>query len=190
MCGGRGTRLDVALEKPLVPVCGAPMVDGVLGGLATSGIDRVWAAVSPHTPETARYLAEHPLSPSIVETPGRGYVADLRVALDRVGTPVVTVTADLPFVAADHIKAARQRVTGIERQTSPSVTVCVPASLKRHLGTSIETTINHENRAVVPTGLNVVASGDRDVLTVLTDPRLAVNVNRPGDRQVAEELCD
>ncbi|MFA1610339.1 NTP transferase domain-containing protein [Halobellus rubicundus] len=202
MCGGRGTRLrdgsdrdasGVETEKPLVEVCGRSMLERVAEALRESGLDgTVHAVVSPQAPETAARAAD--LSLSTVETPGEGYVADLGTALDAVGRPALTVPADLPLLSAEHVDDALARAgTGdggaANADSEPtSLTVCVPAALKRQLGASADTTFEHEGREVTPTGLNVVA-GDGDTVALTYDARLAVNVNRPRDRALAEALC-
>jgi len=177
MAGGRGTRLDGDREKPLVRVAGRPMVDLVLDALAESAVEQAVVATSPATPETAAHV-----DAPVVETPGDGYVADLNAALtdDRLDEPTLTVAADLPLLTpslVDRVLAAHD--TG-------SLTVAVPASLKREQGVSVDTTFDHDGRAVAPTGLNVVADGPSRTL-VLAAPRLAVNVNRPDDAAVAHE---
>jgi len=177
MCGGRGSRLDLAGEKPLVEIGGRPMVDRVADALAASGVDRCYAVTSPQAPRTAAHVT----LPRI-DAPGEGYVADLRYALDRVDRPVLTVAADLPLLTGDSIDAVCGTFDG------DSMTVCVTAETKRRLGVCIETTRTGPDRNLVPTGLNVIADGDRDRPTVVADPRLAVNVNRARDARVAEAL--
>ncbi|MFB6185232.1 MAG: NTP transferase domain-containing protein [Haloarculaceae archaeon] len=178
MCGGRGTRLDAAVEKPLLAVGGEPLVDRVCGALAASSVDATYAVVSPHAPETAAHVR----CPT-VETPGEGYVADLDVALadDRISTPVLTVAADLPLLApevVDDVLAAHE---------GGSLTVAVPAALKRVLGVSADTTVEVDGRDLAPTGVNVVADAGEGLL-VSHDVRLAINVNRRDDAAVAERL--
>ncbi|WP_435067727.1 NTP transferase domain-containing protein [Haloplanus sp. C73] len=178
MCGGRGTRLGGETEKPLVTVAGTPTVDRVCDALATSRVDTVYAAVSPHTPETRAHLSER--DPTVIDTPGEGYVADLTAALDRVGRPALTVAADLPLLAAEAVDDVLDAATG-------SLVVAVPVALKRRLGVSVDTTLTHAEEELAPSGVNVVAETDDDIY-VSDDPRLAVNVNRPTDRWVAEAL--
>jgi adenosylcobinamide-phosphate guanylyltransferase len=185
MCGGRGTRLESATEKPLVTVGGTPMVDRVLDALAESRAGQVHAVVSPHVPATRAHLRGRGCS--VVETAGEGYVADLGDALDRVEPPVLTVVADLPLLAAENVNRVLDRVAD-GRDPVPSLTVCVPVALKRELGASVDTSFDHDGRAVTPTGLNVVAGSD-DHLYLSHDVRLSVNVNRPADRELAEALC-
>lgn len=182
MCGGHGTRLRPAVgntEKPLVEVDGQPMIEHVLAGLRESQVSEIAAAVSPATPETAAWLADREVR--LIETPGEGYVADLTTALETVETPVVTVTADLPLVTGRDVDRA------IETAAGESLTVCVPLSLAERVDTSIDTTVDHEDETVVPTGLNVVGeSGSRRAVWRLE--RLAINVNRPVDLRQAEKM--
>ncbi|WP_253738379.1 NTP transferase domain-containing protein [Halohasta salina] len=183
MCGGRGSRLRPAVgetEKPLVEIGGRPMVDRVRAALRASSVSDIYAAVSPQVPETAARLAEA-ADVTVVETPGEGYVDDLTAALDVVGTPAVTVSADLPFLEAAHVDRALAAADG------GSVAVCVPLSVAESVGASAETTVDHEGRSVVPTGLNVVGEGADRRLVVEAEP-LAVNVNRPADLRLAEKI--
>lgn len=180
MCGGRGTRLGADREKPLVEVAGRPMVERVLGALANSALDRVYAVVSPNAPATRDSLAAEW---DLIETAGDGYVPDLRQALadDRIRQPILTVAADLPLLDGGVVDGV------LDAHGEGPVTVAVPADLKRELGVSVDTTVDHEGRELAPTGVNVVEDG-AEVIHVVDDDRLAVNVNRPTDVDVAERL--
>ncbi|WP_442905073.1 NTP transferase domain-containing protein [Haladaptatus sp. ZSTT2] len=176
MCGGRGTRLNADVEKPLYEIAGEPMVDAVITALEESRVERTVAVVSPHTPETARHLDSLPH----IETPGEGYVEDLGYALSRVLKPVLTVAADLPLLTGEVLNAVLDAYDG------DSLTVCVPAALKYRLGVSADLTFDHEGQAVAPTGVNIVAPSTSETMYLAADPRLAVNVNRPTDAQISE----
>ena len=178
MCGGRGTRLDRG-EKPLFEVGGDPMVDRVLAALEGSRVDRVHAVTSPHVPETAAHLDGR--VPRI-EAAGEGYVADLADALESVDNPVLTVVSDLPLLSASVVDRT------LSAHDGGSLTVCVPTALKRALGVSADSTREQDGRRLSPTGLNVVGGDER--VYVSYDARLAVNVNRPADAEVAEVLAD
>jgi adenosylcobinamide-phosphate guanylyltransferase len=67
-----------------------------------------------------------------------------------------------------------------------SLTVLVPASLKRGLGVSDDTTFEDGDREVAPTGVNVVGDGPEDAW-LTRDRRVAVNVNTLADARVAEQ---
>lgn len=211
MCGGEGSRLDTDAEKPLSPIAGEAMVDHVRRALAASRIETTYAVVSPNAPETRSHLAES--ETALIETPGAGYVPDLATALDdsRVEPPVLTVAADLPLLTAELVddvcRAYRARVrmrAGDEADASPddaschpSMTVCVPRALKRHLGVSAEEAAVVDG--FVPTGLNVVgaepATDDgrsgttgppRPLVHVLRSAGAAINVNRLDDVRIAQ----
>ncbi len=218
LCGGRGTRLSGAdapsavrdAEKPMLPIAGEPMVARVLDALlAAERVGVVHAVTSPHTPATAGFLEDRATAARsdeegsrpvrVIEGSGEGYVADLDAAISRVGTPAVTVAADLPLLAPADVDDAVAHAAG------DSLAVCVPAALKRSLGVSADTTFSAadagsgegevmdgagDDRELAPTGLNVVGEGD-DRLRVREDAagrRLAVNVNRPRDAAVADRL--
>jgi adenosylcobinamide-phosphate guanylyltransferase len=186
LCGGAGTRLDTSTEKPLVTVCGEPMVDRVVRALRASRVSTVSAVPSPRTPRTRTRALD--LGLDVVDAPGDGYVADLQHALDAVGTPVVTVVADLPHLSATHVDRALSTARGADGLTS--LTVCVPVSVKEGMGVSVDTHFEHDGVPVAPAGLNVVGSGSTESVSIVDDERLAVNVNRPADLAVAESLCD
>jgi adenosylcobinamide-phosphate guanylyltransferase len=177
MCGGRGTRLDADVEKPLYRIDGRPMIDRVRDALAASHVDTTQYVVSPHTPRTRERLAG-----DLIDAPGDGYVADLQYALERTGLPVLTVATDLPLLAGDAID------TVLERHDGGSLTVSVPVALKRLLGVSVGTTMEVDGEAVAPSGVNVVSETDADDTIVTHDVRFAVNVNRQSDGAVAEQL--
>lgn len=178
MCGGRGTRLrpEVTGEKPLVEVGGRPLIAHVLAALGESRIETIYAAVSPSTPETATWL--EPTDVQVIETAGEGYIADLSAALDVVGRPVLTVTADLPLLTGEHIDRA------IEAADGDSLAVCVPLKTAERVVESVETTLEYDGTTVVPTGLNVVGDGQTNHV-VWSAERLALNLNRPADRRRA-----
>ena len=168
------------------------MFDRVVRALRTSRVSPIYAVTSLHTPETRAHASDRGLD--VVHAPGEGYVADLQYALDAVGTPALTVVADLPFLRPAHVdRALSDAYDGGENgEGVRSLTVCVPADLKRRVGVSVDTTFEYQGRQVAPTGLNVVGGEgvETETVSVVDDERLAVNVNRPTDREVAEARCD
>lgn len=181
MCGGRGTRLDAPVEKPLFEIAGQPMIERVLAAFEDTDVETVYAVTSPHVPETRAYLDER--SVAQIETPGEGYVDDLGRALERVHGPVLTVATDLPLIAADAISDV------IDQHERGSLTVCVPVALKEVLGVSVGLTIDPEGRELAPSGINIVSDLDTDTTHVTYDVRFAVNVNRRSDARIAEALA-
>ena len=210
MCGGRGTRLGGDREKPLVRVGRRAMADRVRGALAASRVERVYAVVSPHVPETrerlvARRDAEgrgapgagdgQPPDLTVVDAPGEGYVADLRHALEEgPAAPVLTVAADLPLLDGAAVDAVLDAHAATD---ADALSVLVPGARKRELGASADAATDADgedggsDRELAPTGVNVVGALDGagdEAARVTRDARLAVNVNYPADRWLAERL--
>jgi len=96
---------------------------------------------------------------------------------------VLTVAADLPLLAGESIDRVLDAFVG------DSLAVCVPVTLKRALGVSVDTTMEHDGRTLAPTGINVVGAGGNETTLVSRDERLAVNVNRRADAWVAEAIA-
>ncbi|MGM0448067.1 MAG: NTP transferase domain-containing protein [Methanobacteriota archaeon] len=207
MCGGRGARLGGDGEKPLAPVAGRPMVDRALDALAASRVETAYAAVSPHTPRTRERLiaqrdgdgpaTEGSLEVVAVDTLGQGYVADLREALAAgPEPPILTLAVDLPLLDGAAVDAVLDAHAAAD---ADALSVRVPAARKRELGASADaaTRYGDEGRGDesdvdrVPAGVNVVdaldGAGD-EAVRATSDARFAVNVNRPGDRRLAERI--
>lgn len=180
MCGGKGSRLGSSTEKPLVEIDDVAMVERVLTALDWSRVDTVYGAVSPQAPTTAEVLESSPVSP--IETPGEGYVEDLGVVLDTLETPVLTVAADLPLVTGSVVDNI------LDRHDSGPLGVYTPAAVKRVLGASVDLTVEHRGEELAPTGINIVGDGEEST-HVTYDVRLAVNVNRSTDVEIAEALA-
>ncbi len=127
------------------------------------------------------------LGVEVVVAPGRGYVYDLRFALESVGTPALTVTADLPCLTADIVDLVVSVWTAVPE---PSLSVWVPRSLIVKAGLSLwrrfESTVGNV-RAVI-SGLNVVGDLRKtdEFRLLLYEPRLAYNVNTWHDLRKAE----
>src|SRR5512143_3534413 len=69
MAGGKGTRMKLAEEKPLIKVCNKPVIQYVLSALKDAKkIDRVIVATTNHTPKTTNFMKE--LGVEVIETPG------------------------------------------------------------------------------------------------------------------------
>ena len=96
MAGGRSSRMG--REKPVLKVGGVPMLLRVYSEAEKVGETVV--ALSKSTPKTRELCLREGIS--FVETPGNGYVEDVKWLLREFG-PFISVSADLPFVKASDI---------------------------------------------------------------------------------------
>jgi len=58
MAGGKGTRLGLNIEKPLLEIKGKPMIDYVIETLLKSKVGTIYIAVSKNTRKTEHHIRE------------------------------------------------------------------------------------------------------------------------------------
>jgi adenosylcobinamide-phosphate guanylyltransferase len=195
MAGGRGSRLGVGVEKPLLPICGEAMLRRVVKALKSSKfVEAVFIAVSEWTPNTKREAERLGI---VIETGGLGYVDDLREALRVVWAgygfkDVVVASSDLPLLDGELIDDVVKRYVESGKE---ALTVVVDRGAYEGLGFDAEYLIECEGKLAVPVGLNVLRADlvDRkDLLEeeVYLHPRVErlVNVNTIEEAKRAEEI--
>lgn len=193
MAGGKGTRMKLPMEKPLISVCGKPSVEYVLAALKEAKkIDRIIVATTNVTPKTTALMKE--LGVQVVETPGKDYVSDMGYTVQTLKLGVfLGISADLPLVRGEMID---EIVTRYEVCGKPALTVAVPIEVKTKLGMGVEYSFKTDDgRDVVPVGLNVIDGSkrygdewlDQDIF-VVNHPELAVNINTVQELELAERL--
>jgi adenosylcobinamide-phosphate guanylyltransferase len=192
MAGGKGTRLRIAEEKPLVKICDKPVIEYVLEALKNAKkLDSIVVAVSGYTPKTANFMRQFPVK--VIETPGNDYVSDMGYAAQNLKLGVfLAIAADLPLITGKVLDAIVERYKCCGK---PALTVAVPLETKTKLGMSIEYSFKMDNRDVVPVGINVIDGHkrygedwlDQDIY-LLDEDELAVNINTTQELRIAETL--
>lgn len=192
MAGGKGTRMRIAEEKPLIKVCGKPAIEYVIAALKNAKkIDSIIVAVTNCTPKTAKYLSQ--FSVKVIETPGKDYVSDMGYASQNLKLGVfLAIAADLPLVTS---QALDDIIEHYECCGKPALTVAVPLKTKTKVGMSIEYSFKMDDKDVVPVGINVIDGHkrygdewlDQDIY-LLDLPELAVNINTIQELHLAERL--
>ncbi|RLF11825.1 MAG: nucleotidyltransferase [Thermoprotei archaeon] len=195
MAGGRGTRLGLGVEKPLVKIAGRPLINYVVEALKQARyVERVVVVASRHTPNT--YEVARGLRAEALKSPGEGYIEDLRYAVKalRLEGPVLVVACDLPLLSGlliDHI--VRYYFTHCSK---PSLAVVAPYEVYEALGIRPSYVFEAEGLMVAPSGINVLDASlideewiDEELL-VLRRVEVAVNINTLKDLQLAERLIN
>jgi adenosylcobinamide-phosphate guanylyltransferase len=192
MAGGRGTRMKLAQEKPLIEVCGKPVIQYVLSALKNAKkIDSIIVATTNCTPKTTQLMKQ--LGVKVIETPGKNYVSDMGYVVQTLKLGVfLAIAADLPLVRGEMIDAIVERY---ERCGKPALTVAVPLETKTKLGMCIEYSFKTDDKHVVPVGINVIDGQkrygdewlDQDIC-ILNHEELAVNINTVQELQLAERF--
>ena len=192
MAGGKGTRMHLAEEKPLIKISGKPLIEYVIDALKNARkIDSIVVAVSGCTPKTAEFLRQFPVK--VLETPGKDYVSDMGYASQNLKLGVfLAIAADLPMVTSQVLDSIVERY---ECSGKPALTVAVPLETKTKLCMSVEYSFKMDDREVVPVGINVIDGSkrygdewlDQDIY-LLDLPELAVNINTVRELRLAERL--
>jgi adenosylcobinamide-phosphate guanylyltransferase len=194
MAGGKGTRMRISQEKPLIQVCGKPVIEYVLEALKNSKkIDTIIVATSSSTPKTTQLMKQ--IGIKVIETPGKDYVSDMGYAVQTLKLGVfLAIAADLPLVKGEMIDSIVDRY---EHCGKPALTVAVPLETKAKLGMCIEYSFKTDDKDVVPVGINVINGHkrygdewlDQDIC-LLNREELAVNINTVSELQLAERLLN
>jgi len=190
MAGGRGKRLGISIEKPLLEVGNKTILDRVLEAvLSASKIDKVIVSVTSFTPETRKKLEEKGVS--YILTPGEGFIEDMRFAIKEAGLfgGVLVLVCDVPLITAEDID---EIVTHYKRCGKPAMSVMVKAEVYERIGLDPSYIVELEDgELAVPTGINFVQAelikslGYEDVLEervyVSESVNFAANINKMED---------
>ncbi|MEJ5292844.1 MAG: NTP transferase domain-containing protein [Candidatus Methanosuratincola sp.] len=194
MAGGKGSRLNASVEKPMLCVGKTPMVVRVINSLRRSpSICKVYVTVSQHTPKTKSHVLSLK-GTSVIDTPGLEYHADMRYAIKELGGGCfVVVSADLPLLAPRTIEAV---VRAYKARGKPSLAVVAPLQLFAEMGLNPTWVLEIGGEKFVPCGINVVDGTAIDEpyieesFFVADDPSVCVNVNTLHDLSIAEKLIN
>jgi adenosylcobinamide-phosphate guanylyltransferase len=195
MAGGRGLRLGMG-EKPCIKVMGKHLVTYVIDALDKSeGIDRIFVAVSPATPNTETVVLDHYGGRiKVIRTPGGNYVGDMvhTVETAEILEPVLIIMSDLPLITPELIDLI---INEYRKCGTPALSVHVPISVCRSLGIRPDTVFNRNGKLIVPTGVNILDGRDihkeqEDFNLVLENPELALNINTVNELAHCKQLLE
>ena len=191
MAGGKGTRMGLSGEKPLLEVGGKPAIEHVIKSLqAAKKVESIVVAVTDFAPKTADFVSKFPVK--IVKTPGKEYIYDMQYVIKKLKLEtVLTIAADLPLITSEIIDSISEYY---ERCGKPALTVVVPMKTKTKLGMSGEYAFTLNDKLVVPTGINMIDGRKIDEeeldqeICVLDREEIAVNINTVQELQTAESM--
>ena len=191
--GGKGTRMGhCGVEKPMQVIGGVPVVGRVVDAMrGASCVDRVLVSVSPNTVETERYLCDAGVE--VIRTSGDDFMMDMRESFSALDSDYVMVCpSDMPLLTSEVVDRCASRF----KPEMQSMVVMVKAELVREMGVTPSFSCDVDGTEYVLSGLSVM---DRratiegkylDEHRLLTEFReLAVNVNTPGELELARRMC-
>lgn len=200
MAGGRGTRLNNKVEKPLYNFNGKPLIDHVIENLQKSKVDKIIIALSPHTNQTLKHLKEKGFknfnlnlldsyNEFILNTPGEGYLKDYNYILELLEKhskkdTVLFINTDLPFINYNILNKVLNEYLKIQ---TDALSVFVPEEIFNTNNLDYK----YAYKGLVPSGLNIVRSENiiqEQEDLILPHIELALNMNTLNNIQIGLKL--
>jgi uncharacterized protein (TIGR00454 family) len=193
MAGGKGKRMGLPVEKPLLPFLGKPLVDWVAEAVASAvKVSEFYVVTSGNTPETEKHCISKRWK--VLRTDAKGYHNDLRQAVLMAGLmgPVLTIPADLPAITGKFL----DKVIGeFEVCGKDFLAVFVPIQTRGGLGLSVSSTDEYKGEWYAVSGVNIVngakiqGEGKIETSAIITqETEVLLNVNTTKDLEIAEKI--
>lgn len=193
MAGGRGTRMGLALEKPLLQLLGKPLIDWVADAVANAeNVSEFYVVTSANTPQTEKHCQNKGWK--ILHTDAKGYHNDLKQATKMAGIsgPVLTVPADSPAVTGKFLDKV---ISQFQVSGKDFYAVFVPIKTREDLDLSIDSTDEYGGSWYAVSGVNIVngskIQGDGKIETgalITEEVEVLLNINTLKDLEVAEKI--
>jgi len=193
MAGGKGKRIGLTVEKPLLPFLDKPLVDWVAEAVASAQkVSEFYVVTSVNTPETEKHCQS--LGWNILRTDAKGYHDDLKQAArqaDLLG-PLLTVPADSPAVTG---KFLDKIIRHFEECGKDFYAVFVPISAREALGLSVDSIDEYKGEWYAVSGVNIVNGariqneGKIETNALITqEVEVLLNINTLKDLEIAEKI--
>ena len=191
MAGGKGKRMGLQTEKPLLPFLGKPLIDWVAQAITDAqNVSDFFIITSMNTPQTEKHCISQGWK--VLRTDARGYHDDLKQAVRgaHLQGPILTVPADSPAVTGSFLDMIIQR---FEASGKDFFAVFVPISTREKFGLSIDSTDEYQGNWYAVSGINIVdaariqGEGKIETSALITEAVEALlNVNTLNDLEIAE----
>lgn len=192
MAGGRGKRMNLSFEKPLLPFLGKPLIDWVVEAVESAEmVSEFYVVTSENTPETEKRCKKNRWN--FLRTDAKGYHKDLKQAVRDAGLngAVLTIPADLPAITGRFLDKV---VGAFEACGKDFLAVFVPIKKREALGLSVSSTDEYQDIWYAVSGVNIVngsklqEEGKIETSAMITDePEVLFNINTPKDLEISEK---
>jgi adenosylcobinamide-phosphate guanylyltransferase len=193
MAGGKSKRMELTIEKPLLPFLGKPLMEWVVEAVKSSKkVSEFCIVTSENAPETEKKCLKDGLK--VIRTDGKGYHDDLKQAIleAQLQCPVLTIPADLPAVTGKFLDKV---VTAYEDCGKDALAVFVPISTRVRLELSVSSTDYHKGILYAVSGVNIINGariqdeGKIDTSAIITEEvEVLLNINTLKDLAIAEKI--
>jgi len=191
MAGGKGKRIGLPVEKPLLPFLGKPLIEWVANAVkAAAKVSELHVVTSENTPKTEEWCRSNDLK--FVRTDAKGYHDDLKQALGKlhINSPVMTVSSDLPALTGGFLDKV---VLMFEGSLVDALTFLVPLEKRMEIGLSVSSTYPFEGAFYCVCGVNVINGAKifeeklSEQALITSDLEAVLNVNTLDDLEVAQK---
>lgn len=193
MAGGKGKRMGLPVEKPLLPFLGKPLVDWVAEAVySAEKVSEFYVVTSENTPETEKHCLSKGWK--ILRTDAKGYHNDLKQAAAKAGLwgPILTIPADLPAVTGKFLDKV---IAAFETCGKDFFAVFVPIKVRERLGLSVSSKDEFKNVWHAVSGVNIVdgkriqEDGKIETDAIITEEiEVLLNINTIKDLEIAEKI--
>ena len=193
MAGGKGKRMGLPVEKPLLPFLGKPLIDWVADAVeSATKVSEFYVVTSGNTPETEKHCKTKGWK--ILHTDAKGYHDDLKQAVhdaDLTGA-ILTIPADVPAVTGKFLDKV---ISAFEASGKDFLAVFVPIEKRERLGLSISSTDEYKGVWYAVSGVNIINGariqdeGKIDTSAIITEEvEVLLNINTLKDLTIAEKI--
>jgi adenosylcobinamide-phosphate guanylyltransferase len=193
MAGGKGKRMELAIEKPLLPFMGKPLLDWVVEAVQSAEkVSEFYVVTSGNTLETEKRCLSKGWK--VLRTDAKSYHDDLKQAIleANLNCPVLTIPADLPAVTGKFLDKV---ISAYENGGKDALAVFVPIKSREELELSISSTDEYKGVWHAVSGVNIIngakiqEEGKIDTSAIITEEiEVLLNINTPKDLEIAEKI--
>jgi adenosylcobinamide-phosphate guanylyltransferase len=193
MAGGKGKRMRLQVEKPLLPFLGKPLLNWVVEAVASAEkVSEFYVVTSENTPETEKRCRSKGWQ--VLRTDAKGYHDDLKQAVRDAGLAgaVLTIPADLPAVTGRFLDKV---VSAFEACGKDFLAVFVPIKAREDLGLSVSSTDEYKGVWHAVSGVNIVngakvqEEGKIETSAIITEEtEVLLNINTLKDLEISEKI--
>jgi adenosylcobinamide-phosphate guanylyltransferase len=195
MAGGKGSRMGLPIEKPLLTFLGKPLIDWVAEAILDSKkVSEFYVITSSNTPQTEKHCLTKGWK--ILRSDAKGYHNDLKQAVAEANLtgPILTIPSDVPAISG---KALDKIISAFEVCGKDFLAVFVPIKSRQDLELSISSTDEYKGVWYAVSGVNVIdgakiqIDGKIETSAIITEEtEVLLNINTTKDLEIAERIME
>ena len=193
MAGGKGSRMGLPVEKPLLPFLGKPLIEWVTEAVASATkLSEFCVVTSGNTPKTEKFCKNKGWK--VLHTEAKGYHDDLKQAVHDAGLTgaILTMPSDVPAVTGKFLDKV---ISSFEASGKDFLAVFVPIETRQRLGLSISSTDEYKGVWYAVSGVNIINGAKiqerKKIETsalITEETEVLLNVNTLKDVEIAEKM--